>query len=486
MAISSAGVGSGLNVQSIVSQLVAVEQQPIKLLQAKGSVLQTKLSVFGQIKSGLSALQDAARALTSSSTWTSKSFTSSANTLVTGSATSNASAGSFSVNVVNLSSTQSGTIKMAAGYSAPVAYTLQIQQGQRVVAGDSFTPGASSPVTVDVEAGDTLQDIANSINAKSATAGVSASVINAADGSQYLALRGSNTGLNAGFQLSSVVSGTDITPNTVANGLLTEVEDNDPLTPRVFAAVGTWETTQYAVDSKVKIDGIEVTSSNNTVKDAVTGVTLNLLGTTTSPVSISVNTDKADIKAKIQAFQDAYNKLYADLKTQTAYNAATKKGGPLLGDNTAIGLQNMLRLMVAGNVPAPSTISRLSDLGLEVQADGSLKTNMTKLDAALQNPENVQVFFSQSTGSASSNGIAKRFYDFAFGALSTDGTVTTRTQGFQKAIEQNNKTIDRANMRIEAYQAQLLRQYNTLDANMGKLNGLSSYVSSQIAQWNKG
>jgi len=106
MAISSAGVGSGLNVQSIVSQLVAVESQPVKLLQAKGSTLQTKLSVFGQVKSELASLQDAASALMSTSTWDSKSFTSSATANVTGTIGANAMLGTFRVAVTNLAAPQ--------------------------------------------------------------------------------------------------------------------------------------------------------------------------------------------------------------------------------------------------------------------------------------------------------------------------------------------------------------------------------------------
>jgi flagellar hook-associated protein 2 len=240
-----------------------------------------------------------------------------------------------------------------------------------------------------------------------------------------------------------------------------------------------------AADAMVTIDGIAVTSTTNTVTDALPGVTLNLLALTSAPTQISIDLDKTSMKAKIQAFQDAYNSLYADLKTQTAYDATTKTGGPLLGDNTATSMQGMLRALVGSKGPGASTIDHLSDLGLEIQANGSLKTNSTKLDLALQNPSNVKAFFSTSTGTASSDGIAKRIYDFAFGALAVGGSVSTHNQSFQKAIDQNNKTIDKFNSHIADYQKQLLAQYNALDASMAKLNSLGTFVTQQVAQWNK-
>lgn len=475
MAISSAGIGSGLNVQSIVSQLVAVEAQPVRLLQAKGTTLQTKLSIFGQIKSELSALQDAASALTSASTWGGKSFTSSATASVTGTATSAAASGSFSVEVLNLVRTQSATIQVGLGYTAPEAYTLNITRGTRDDPSDAFTAGAAASVPITVNIGDDLADIAASINAQSSAAGVTAIVITTATG-QQLALRGTTAGASSGFQISS----SDGNGNTFTDGLI-ETLDNGA----TFTKAGTWGTTQFAADAKVKIDGIVVTSATNSISGVVAGVTLNLLAPTTGAATIAVDTDKTSIKAKIQAFQDAYNKIYADLKTQTAYSATTKTGGPLLGDNTALGMMSMLRNLVGAAGPATSTLGRLSDLGLEVQADGSLKTNSTKLDNALQDPANVKAFFSENSGTAIGNGIAKRVYDFAFGALGVGGSVSTHSAAFQKAIDQNKATIERFNTRVADYQKQLLAQYNALDANMAKLNSLSSYVSQQITTWNK-
>ena len=156
-----------------------------------------------------------------------------------------------------------------------------------------------------------------------------------------------------------------------------------------------------------------------------------------------------------------------------------------MGDGTVTGMQTMLRSLVGGNGPSGNSIGRLSDLGLEIQADGSLSTNSTKLDAALQDPVNVKAFFAAAGATATDNGIARRIYDFAFGALGVSGSITAHSAAFQKAIDQNTKTIDKFNTHIADYQKQLLAQYNAMDANVAKLNSLGTFVSSQIAQWNK-
>jgi flagellar hook-associated protein 2 len=145
----------------------------------------------------------------------------------------------------------------------------------------------------------------------------------------------------------------------------------------------------------------------------------------------------------------------------------------------------MLRSLVGSSGPAASTVNRLSDLGLQIQADGSLSTNSTKLDLALQDPVNVKAFFATNTGTATGNGIAKRIYDFAFGANSVGGSVSTHSVAFQKSIDRNTATIEKFNTHIADYQTQLLAQYTRLDTNMSKLNSLSTFVTQQVAQWNK-
>lgn len=476
MTISSPGIGSGLDVNSIVSQLVALERQPVQLMQAKGSDLQAKVSAYGQVKSSLAALQDAATAMVDTSTWKSRTFASNNTSAVTGSATSTALAGSFSVQVTQLAQAQSTrSSAFATGATVGSAGSLEIQTGQWT--GTSFNGGANAKLTVSIAATDTLTDVATKIN--SSGAGVSAVVVSSG-GQDRLLVQGGNTGDASGFQIRAFdATSTEITDGTTGAGAFAYAS------PAGGGAIYGQTQTQAAQNSSISINGIAVSSATNTVADAVPGVTLNLLATTTTATQITVGVDKDAIKTKIQAFQDAYNKINASLADMTRYDAATKTSGPLQGDSTAVGLQNMLKNLLGATGPSGTGFSRLSDVGLQLQRDGSLTTNSTKLDAALGNLNGLQTFLGAATGTASGDGIVRRIRDFAMGANGIGGSISGRSTALQSAITRNNNDIDALNTRVANVQKQLQAQYSRLDSTLGSINSMGSFVTSQLAQWNK-
>lgn len=486
--LSSPGIGSGLDVNSIVSKLVAVESMPLKIMQTQAAGIQTEISSFGQISSDLAALETASSTLQNQSTWNTLSLTSSAPTVVTGTASSGALAGTLSLQVNSLATAQ--TVASAAvpntTSGAPgaigTAGTLTIQMGTWNSDG-SFTNAsgvnggaAPQPVTINVSATDTLATIAANINSQSSTAGVSAQVVTSGNNTTLL-ITGNATGAASGFE---------ITPSAGLGSLgYYSTAPATPVTGTTYPPAGSMTQSTAASDASLVIQGIPVTSASNTVTSALQGVTLNLLTTTTSPVQITMAVNTTPMTTAIQAFQTAYNQLNTDIATATAYDTTTKTGGPLLGDNTTYGIQNVVRSILGAIGPSNSTIKRLSDLGLQIQADGSLSTNSTTLTAALQNPSNVQNFFANVSADGTNDGIATRMYNFAFGALGVGGLASTHTTGFQTALTTNTNDQDTFNTHIAAYQSQLLAQYNALDATMGTLSSLSSFVTAQLAQWNK-
>jgi len=472
MAISSPGVGSGLDINSIVTQLTAVEKQPLKQLQTRASKLQTQLSSFGTVKSQLASLQDASQALLSADTWGAKTFASSNTAAVTGLAGTAALASSFKVKVANLASVQ--TLRTEVISSTSTIESLGGVAGQiSITKGGVTTP-------VDVALTDTLTTIATNINAKTAASGVTAVVVTSEDG-QRLLMSGTKTGEDNAF---SVVDSTN------TNKFKYDLAD---------AANSTMTRSQTAKDATVYLDptnqndeandygGIKITSSTNTVSDAVPGITLKLLSTTSSDTQITVGTDTDTIKAKIQAFQDTYNSLVGNLKNLTKYDAATKTAGPLQGDGTATGLLSLLNSMIGAEGPTASaaTFSRLSDVGLQVQQGGQLSTNATKLNTALNSLDSLKTFFYNYGGATATNGLARRFRDFAMGANGVQGTLSLKNKSIQSSIDRNTSDQDKMSTKIDEYQKRLYKQYSSLDSKMGNLNGLSSFVTTQVAQWNK-
>lgn len=202
--ISSPGIGSGLDVNTIVSQMMAVEKRPLQLLQTSASSIDTKISSYGQIKSALSALYDAANGLMGSSTWQSKQFSTSEKDVLSGSAATAAGAGNFSVQVTALASSQSlASGSFTSGAVMGAAGQLSLRTGRWDAVGTGFT-GAGAAVEISIEATDTLADVAGKING--ANAGVSAVVVKGANGDQLL-VRGAKTGQENGFSLSVLEGG---------------------------------------------------------------------------------------------------------------------------------------------------------------------------------------------------------------------------------------------------------------------------------------
>ena len=191
--ISSPGIGSGLDIKSIVSQLVALEKQPLSKLQVQAATVQTRISAFGQIKSLISTLSDAATSLNSLTTYNAVKTTSSNSKAVGISAIGGTVANSFSVKVDSLAkahATASGTLLPIGG--ALGAGTLRLQSGKWTVVPVSFTPQTGvAPVDIEITATDTVTDVASKING--ANAGVSATVLNDGTG-QRLLLRSNTTG----------------------------------------------------------------------------------------------------------------------------------------------------------------------------------------------------------------------------------------------------------------------------------------------------
>lgn len=462
MAISTPGIGSGLDVNSIVTQLVALEKLPLQQLQTKASSIQSKLSSYGRLKSELASLQDAAKALQTSSSWGAREL-SSGDPALTGTATSSATVGNYAVQVTALAQRQ---VLNSGAYSAGASGRLDITIGEWTTASD-FSSSASA-VSIDVLATDDLASIATKIN--NAGAGVTASVVNGSSGPR-LAIKGNNTGAAAGFEIKAFTDlGDPITDGATGVGALSFSSTTPGVTPPVGMTRPANGTAQNA---KAVIDGIEVSSATNTFTNAVTGLTLTATATTAATFQMSVTENKTSAKEKIDAFVAAFNKMSSSLTELTRYDSASKRGAALQGDSFAVGFQNTLKRIAGTMGTGSSSFGRLSDMGIEMQRDGTLKTNTTKLDAALAQPQQLASFFTDASG------MAAKLKEFASAALASDGTIANRNQALQNASKRNTTEVDRVNARADQVQKRLLQQYSALDSKIGSNQGLSSFVS----QW---
>ena len=475
--ISSAGIGSGLDVNSIVTQLMAVEKQPLTKLQATSATLQTELSAFGQMKSAISALHDAATPLYLASTFSQSSASSSDPTSLSATTTSAAAPGTYSLAVTALSAAQSAvsaTGQFTAATDVVGTGGLTVRLGNW--AAGVFTPKAgSADITIPIGATEnTLAGIRDKINA--ANAGISASLVTDASGVR-LAFQSSASGSDNGFRIS--VADDDGGLATDNAGLSRLAYDNP-------GSAGQMALAQAGANTVATINGIPITASSNSLSNVVDGITFSVSKITTSPVTVSVTRNTDAIKQKITAFVGAFNQLNGFLSDATKYDAAAKQGALLQGDSTAVGVQNQLHSVLSQMSGASSVFKTLSSIGLEVQKDGSIQVNDTKLTAALSNlPELTKALSNSDPTVASNNGFGRKFANWTNLLLATNGALPGKTASIQAQIDSNKKDQNALNDRLTAIEARMRAQYSNLDTVMSNANALSKYVTQQIATWNK-
>ncbi len=479
MSISSLGVGSNLDAESIVTQLVALQRQPIQQLQTEKSKLDTQLSSFGKIQSYMSAVRDAARKLTDLSTWRAVGSSSSDTTAVGVTAGDGAVAGTYAVAVDHLAAAQSvASAPFGASTDTVGTGIMTITLGSWNSDQTAFAPkSGGSPVAITIEETDTLAQVRDKING--ADAGVVASIVTDASGAR-LSIRSKETGIENAFQIT-VNDGGDGVDND-ANGLSRLAYDP-------VASAGVMSRTQEAKNAVATINGLQVESASNTLSNVLDGLSLTLLKPTTQDVQVNVTQDNDSMSKAITDFAKAYNDAMSYLRDQTKYDPDSKTGGPLQGDRTAIGLMAQLRNLAGGSTSASGVFKRLTDIGLEPQKDGSLKTTSSKITSALGNlTELRKALTTVDAGGAAgaANGLAQQFRMYGDGLLGDDGVFETRTEGLNARIKLNQDTQERMEDRVTAYEKRVRAQYQALDTQMGQLSGLSSYVSQQMKLLNGG
>lgn len=476
--ISSAGIGSGLDVNSIVTQLVALEKTPLKSLEVKATNFKAQISAFGEIQSQVAALTTVATRIADPAAWAARKASSSNEAVATIATTSSAAATSFTLDVDALAQQQSvSTTAMTPG-SVPGAGTLTLQLGVWGAGGASFTAGTAVAVDVTIGATDTLSAIAGKING--ANAGVVATVFN--DGvNDRLLLTSKTTGAAAGFKVTSAdpaLAGFVFDPETQPGSGMADAQN----------------PVQYSQDAKARINGLTVTSATNTLTDNLPGVTIKLLSTTTSnygstsevkaPISMGISEDVTLAVRNVSDFVDAYNTLNASLSASIKYDSATKTAGLFQGDSSIVGLQNLMRTMI-GSSSLGAVSQRLADMGIERQTDGSLTINTDKLSISANNGTALQQLFTNNNNNTLTNGFAVKFRDFGVAVAASSGSLTNKAKSLQTSLTNNSTEQTKVNDRATLFETRLRARYTALDVQMAQLTALNSYIAQQVTIWNK-
>lgn len=570
--LSSPGVGSGLDINGLISKLMQVEQRPLNQLYTKEASFQAKISALGSLQGAVSAFNSALDALTLSSSQTAASkfvnYRASVGESGIASATarSNSVAGSHTLEVTQVATTHRlSTVARAQVLTTPI--------GNYSSASDNVAQGTLSlsvgntvtSITID-SSNDTLAGLRDAINA--AGAGVTAEIVDVPiddGGGVQLKLTSGTAGVGGVLGLSGL-TGFEFDPNTqtgdlsqnpaqggqaaeggftsasatiaqgvlelrVGNGAVRQItidDSNDTLgglrdainalgagvsatlttvSPGDVRLVltssssglagrislsglpgfefdpvsGTGDFSQATADggqaaqgAVIKLNGLTMTSDSNTFNNIVDGVDLTVSRATTSPTTLTITHDKSSsISTALTNMVKAYNELNKTMRDLGAYNAETKQGGPLLGNATLRTVSSSIRNTLQAAFATNDTVKRLSDLGVEMQKDGSLTFATSKLSAAINTD------FDAVAGVVAGFGNAAKA--LTNGMLGSEGSITAASDGAKASIKSLDQRREALANRLEQVEARYRRQFTSLDKLIASMNSTSSYLQQQLS-----
>ncbi len=460
--ISSLGVGANLDLATLLTQLQTAESQPLVALQAKAKSYTSKLSAYGTIQSALGTLQAAAKKLGDPTLFQSVTGTPTVSGILSASSTDVSSAGNYTIDVGQLAQAQTlvsagqadsktaiGSGKITIDFGAISGGTLNATTGQYT--GATFTADSSQPaksITID-SSNNTLEGI------RDATA-----IVNDGSGTpNRLVLTSSATGEKSSMRIS-------VDGDAALQGLLS----NDP------AGSQNLKQTAAAQNAKLNVNGIDVVSATNTVKDAIQGTTLTLVGT--GKTGLAMKENSAGVKTAITDFVKAYNSLQSTAKTLTAYDADTKTAAALVGDSTLRNLQTRIRqALTTPQAGGANDMKVLTEIGVAFQKDGTLAVDSDKLDKALAaNLKGVANLFSSATGST--GGYGKQI-DAIVTDLNTNA-LKVASDGVTSTIKKLDDQYDAMQVRVDATVDRYRKQFNQLDVLINNLNNTKNYLTQQF------
>ncbi len=443
MAISFGGLATGLDTNGIIDAIMGVERQPLARMETDKTWLNNRLSAFSELDTKLTGFQDAISDLGNPDVLKKRSLTLSSNDFFTATASSEALAGTrYQVEVVSIAQVQKSVSDTGFTDKAANSFgtgTLSLTVG---------TTTSSIEITAE---NNSLQGIMQAIN--DADIGVSAAIINDGTDSPYrLMLTGENVGTSFSLDSTGLTGGTE--------------------------SLGSFTDTQAATQAHVRIDGVDIYSENNTISEAIPGVTLDLVDVSAGEtVNVGVTLDKSSIQASVEKFVKGYNEVISFITGQSTMGDTAP--GVLAGDAGINSIKRHLQNMLTEPYANSGIFTTLSELGLETQKDGTLVVNDEKLAGAIDN--NLDSVVSLLAGDDGKSGLAKNFQDYLDAMTdSTDGMLAGRRKAINNNIKQIDDQIERTEARLAKREETLRAQYNAMEQLVSQWSSTGDYLMQQL------
>lgn len=480
MSITFSGLATGLDTDSIVTDLMAVERAPLDRIEAKQTADTERLEAYAQFKTKLDGLKSAVNDMTLTSQVRSTKVSLSSEDAFTASTTSGA-VGTYNISVAQLSQVQKNISDSFSSKTDSIFGTGTIDIN-----------GTTINVTDD---NNNIVELAQAINEMSDTTGVQATIINSGDDTYHMVFTGKDS--STSFTIESSLTGASGTP---------EYNFNDT------------QQVQSAQQAVAFIDGIKVVSDSNTISDAINGVTLSLnsvsetssTGTAEDDVDpwdwadpptyttnqMNIEADTGALKEKITTFVTAYNEVmdwilsgydeYSGTTEETDADSddETLLGSVLRGDSTINSVKRQLQNVLTDTIDNTGEFRILSEIGISTNLNGTLTQNNTTLDEALEGDfENMVSLFSGDNDTA---GVMKNFNSLLLDLTSsTDGMYAAQKTSYDSAVGRYDTQIEQMELRLTKREASLRSQFSAMELLVSSLNAQGDFLTQQIAAWNQ-
>lgn len=458
MAITSAGAGSGLDLESVIAASVAAKkaqlQQPII---TKQNSTQITLSGIGQLKSSIAAFTDILDALSKPGAFNKRTINIVQNKedpVLKMESKSGSSNGQYNITVNKLATTS-----RQEGIFDSSTTPLVTQDGQL-----TFKAG-DKEFKVDVKAGDTLQNIRKRINSNGDNFGLSANIVNTADGKAKLVIDSGVSG-----------DGKDLT-----------ISGNTPeLDLFATGAVGSaMSQTQAAGSAEIIVDGNVLKSDTNVFDDNIQDLKLTVLRVSDADANgdlksnkVDITTDKSSIEEMAQKFIDGYNALQDKMgalgkRSSIVGGIRQDDGGALAGDSATRAISSFMTNAITSPAGTGTAYSTIFELGIKMDNKGKLSLDKEKFGEAVdKNFDQVVALFGGDDGLASS--LSKGLKDYT----KSGGMLAQRTDTINSDLRNLNQKVATTNEQLVKYEAALRAQYGSLDALLVKMNNSASALTT--------
>ncbi|TDO96224.1 flagellar filament capping protein FliD [Marinomonas balearica] len=458
MSVSSLGVGSGLDLQALLDNMVSVQRDTkVSAYNEKISDYKSEVSAYGAIKSALETFQETADKLNDTDLFTGRTASLTqpdSGDLVSVTASEDASNGSYEISVSQLA--QGSRSVSGSGLFSSTDDVVS------AIGGDlTFTAG-SETFTVSVGAGATLSELREQINDDEDNFGVSANLVDDGSGNVYLTLNSSVTG--SGNDL--VVTNTDETLDSVSSVATG--------TGSAGLSIGSEDGAQDAI---ITVDGIDINSDSNTFENAISGLTIKALAesetgsdSSLETASASIDFDTDSVQETLESFVESYNSLLSTFEKYTG------TGDILNGSSLVRGMESALNSDLMTTFDDAGSLSSIFDIGIEMDDDGSLSLNSTDFEEVMESSfDDVVTLFAGDTGIA--NIMSEYLEDFT----GSGGLVESLSSSAQESADDTQETLESFEYRMDLYEEQLKTKFSNLDTLLAGLNNSGTALLTSLS-----